>query len=158
MFNRAEPSAANRYQAAHAALIADSYRRLIGRELMPPRADAAAFARALYEGAFVVLAHDAAEDPVFFYANLAAQRLFEMDWSAMTAMPSRFSAEAPAQTVRQDFLARVARDGFVDDYAGVRISRSGRRFAISGATVWNLLDAGGRRSGQAACFAEWTRL
>jgi hypothetical protein len=154
-FDRAEPSPANRFQAAHATLIAGNYRRLTQRELAPPQSDEALFARALYEAPFVVLAHDTAPDPVFFYANLTAQRLFDMSWAEMTALPSRFSAEPLAQDMRQRLLDRVARDGFIDDYEGVRISKSGRRFHISGATVWNLTDAAGRDAGQAATFAAW---
>jgi hypothetical protein len=40
----------------------------------------------------------------------------------------------------------------------VRVSASGRRFRISGATVWNLVDEQGWRRGQAAAFAEWQYL
>lgn len=43
-------------------------------------------------------------------------------------------------------------EGYIDDYAGVRITADGRRFAIAGATVWNLIDGDGTLHGQAACF------
>jgi hypothetical protein len=46
----------------------------------------------------------------------------------------------------------------VDNYSGIRISASGRRFRIENATVWNLADAGGRIHGQAATFHHWTYL
>jgi hypothetical protein len=46
----------------------------------------------------------------------------------------------------------VGRDGFIDDYAGTRISATGRRFRIERAVVWNLIDAAGVRHGQAAMF------
>jgi predicted DNA-binding protein (UPF0251 family) len=52
-------------------------------------------------------------------------------------------------------LERVAAQGFIDDYTGVRIAKSGRRFRIQRATVWNLVDSSGRRVGQAATFADW---
>ena len=52
-------------------------------------------------------------------------------------------------------LAGLTRHDIVDDYAGVRIARSGRRFAISQAQVWNIIDEHGGRHGQAATFAEW---
>jgi hypothetical protein len=48
--------------------------------------------------------------------------------------------------------------GFVDDYAGVRISRTGKRFRIEQAIVWNVVDAEGKDHGQAATFAHWTPL
>jgi hypothetical protein len=49
----------------------------------------------------------------------------------------------------------VTRQGFIDDYSGVRISKSGRRFRIARATVWNLIATDGCRCGQAAMFSRW---
>ena len=46
-------------------------------------------------------------------------------------------------------------DGYVDDYRGIRISSSGRRFEIDRATVWNLRDAAQAYAGQAATFSTW---
>jgi hypothetical protein len=152
-FDRGMPAADNGFRRASAELIASSHLRLLRRPLLAGGDD---MARRLYEAPFVVLAHDAAPDPVFFYANLAAQALFEMPWNEMVRLPSRLSAEALAREERQRLLDRVARDGFIDDYAGVRISASGRRFRITGATVWNLLDGDARTVGQAAAFARWT--
>jgi hypothetical protein len=37
----------------------------------------------------------------------------------------------------------------------VRVSKSGRRFLIDRATVWNLLDDSGAHYGQAATFSAW---
>jgi len=48
--------------------------------------------------------------------------------------------------------------GPVDDYSGIRISQSGRRFRIEQAIVWNLIDAAGHLCGQAATFDTWTPL
>jgi len=73
-------------------------------------------------------------------------------------MPSRLSAEPLAREERARLLAAVTARGFVDDYAGVRISRTGRRFRIERATVWNLADPAGLRLGQAAAFDRWTEL
>jgi hypothetical protein len=41
---------------------------------------------------------------------------------------------------------------------GVRVSRTGRRFLVSNATVWNLTDELGRAAGQAATFSTWKNL
>jgi hypothetical protein len=155
VFDRAEPCSANGYQAEHAALIAHDYARLTRRFLVGTNPNPAGFAEALYDAPFVVLAHDCAPDPVFFYANRAAQTLFEMNWSEITALPSRLSAEPLAQAARHDLLERVLRAGFIDNYEGVRIAKSGRRFHITQATVWNL-HKDERRIGQAATFANWT--
>lgn len=132
-------------------LLTDSHRRVVGTSLVPADIDAHEAATWLYESApFAVLAHDTAPDPVFVYGNRRAQSLFGYDWDEFTTLPSRLSAEAPERSQRQAFLERVARDGFVDDYRGVRISKSGERFWIEQVTVWQLLDPAGRCLGQAA--------
>ncbi len=156
MYNRDEPSESNQYQATHVALIVDSHRRLLGHDLLASHGNPNQIARELYEAPFVVLAHDTASDPLFFYANRQAQQLFEMSWEQMVALPSRHSAEPMAQSERQRLLDRVARQGFIEDYAGVRVSRSGKRFLIERATVWNLIDQTSTVVGQAAAFDHWT--
>jgi hypothetical protein len=149
------PGPANDYHAALVALLRHAHRHWTGVELIGAEADPAGTARALYEAPFAVLAHDTAADPCFTYANLTAQRLFERDWRDIIGLPSRLSAEAPARAEREALLARVAAHGFIDDYSGIRIARSGRRFRIEHATVWNLIDAHGALLGQAACFSHW---
>jgi hypothetical protein len=52
-------------------------------------------------------------------------------------------------------LTAVTQQGYIDDYSGIRISRTGRRFRILQATVWNLIDAHDRYAGQAASFDRW---
>jgi hypothetical protein len=152
------PSPANEFLATHARLLLDSHQRLTGRALIPAAATEFETARHLYHAPFVVLSHGMEADPLFNYANLTAQRLFEMDWDAMIGLPSRYSAEAPERGERERLLARVATQGYIDDYAGVRVSRTGRRFRIEAATVWNLTDAQGRPQGQAAAFGRWFSL
>ena len=158
MYSRDEPTEFNAYQATHSALIIDSHRRLLGHALLASHGNPNQIARELYEAPFVVLAHDTASDPVFFYANRRAQQLFEMSWEQMIALPSRHSTEPLAQSERQRLLDRVARHGFIDDYTGVRVSRTGKRFLIERATVWNLIDQTGTVMGQAAAFDHWTPL
>lgn len=154
-----EPAADNAFQRAHASLLIESFRRLTGRDLLPAdAADVAESARRLYHAPFVVLSHDTAPDPVFTYANLAAQRLFEMPWDRIVGMASRYSAEPLAREERQRLLACVASHGYIDDYSGVRVSSTGKRFLVRDATVWNLVDAAGKLLGQAATFADWTAL
>ncbi|MFE0758224.1 MEKHLA domain-containing protein [Inquilinus sp. NPDC058860] len=139
-------------------LLAGSHARLVGAPLLPEEAgaDAAEQARWLYEAApFCVLAHDTDADPRFVYANKAAQARFEYGWDEFTTLPSRLSAEAPDRAERQRLLDTVTRDGFIGDYRGLRIARSGRRFWIENATVWQLIDETGTLHGQAAAFREW---
>ncbi|MCI5166336.1 MAG: MEKHLA domain-containing protein [Candidatus Electrothrix sp. GM3_4] len=72
--------------------------------------------------------------------------------------PSRYTAETPDREERAQLLAQVATDGFIDDYAGVRVSKHGRRFRIEQAVVWNFADETGSFCGQAAMFESWTFL
>lgn len=153
-----EPAPDNTWQADHAALLLDSHRRLTGRPLMPPCLNPEQAARALYMAPFVVLSHDTAADPVFTYANLAAQQLFGLPWKEIIGLASRYSAEPLARDERQRLLDQVAAQGYIDDYQGVRVAKSGQRFRICRATVWNLVDTAGRLHGQAATFSDWTLL
>lgn len=154
----AEPLVAAAPDTELALLLLASHRRLTGRELLPPAATPELTARALYDAPFVVLAHDASADPLFTYANRAAQRRFAMTREQIVGLPSRLSAEPLVREERQRLLERVAAQGYIDDYRGVRIDARGRRFEIRRATVWNLLDAAGAVVGQAAAFSEWTEL
>jgi hypothetical protein len=142
---------------AHVARLLATYDQFIGRPLLartPAETDAECALR-LYHAPFAVLSHGIEPDPLFNYANLAAQRLFEHTWDEFVGMPSRLSAEAPERGERERLLARVSAHGYIDDYSGVRIAKSGRRFRILRAVVWNLSDARGRPIGQAASFSAW---
>ncbi|NBU39578.1 MAG: MEKHLA domain-containing protein [Planctomycetia bacterium] len=92
------------------------------------------------------------------YGNRAALDLWEMTAAEFRGTPSRLTAEPVHRDERARLLERTRRDGFVDDYRGIRISRTGRRFLIERAIVWNLTDTDGTLRGQAATFAEWTPL
>lgn len=87
-----------------------------------------------------------------------ALKLFNLTLEQFTKLPSRFSAEAMYRDERARLLDIVARDNFIDDYTGIRISSTGHRFRIEQATVWNLIDVAGRIHGQAATFERWTTL
>jgi hypothetical protein len=140
-----------------AALLADSHLRLVGTPLVDPDIAAADTARWLYEDApFVVVAHNTDADPRFVYANRTAQRCFEYDWDEFITLQSRLSAEQPNRDERARLLDDVRSKGYSSDYRGLRIAKSGRRFWIENALVWNLVDRAGVYRGQAARFARWT--
>lgn len=141
--------------AGRERLIGESFARLIGRSLLEPDADPA---RALWSLPAVVVAHGTQDDPLFFYGNRAALDLFEMTASAFIRLPSRKSAEPLERSERARLMDRVTRQGFIDDYSGIRISSTGQRFRIEQAVVWNLIDGDGRYCGQAATFECWTML
>ncbi len=134
-------------------LLTGNFAHLLGRPLV----DAARGAGWLYhEAPFAVLAHNTDPDPRFIYANKTAQACFEYAWDEFITLPSRLSAEAPNRAERQRLMDTVARTGFISDYRGVRISKSGRRFWIENGIVWQLFDQAGNPSGQAATFSGWT--
>lgn len=134
------------------ARIASSYNTLTGHGLVPPADD---IAHALWTAPAAIVAHGTEPDPIFFFGNETALRLFEMSFEEFTRLPSRLSAEPLARDERARLLDRVTRLGFIDDYAGIRISSTGRRFRIANAAVWNLIDEHGHPAGQAATFADW---
>jgi MEKHLA domain len=142
----------------HAALLRNSYRHWTGNTLLASEVSPADAVRALYEAPFALVSHDAQPDPVFTYGNRLALQLFEMTWDEFTALTSRLSAEPANQKERYRLLAQVSTQGYSDHYSGVRISKTGRRFMIRAATVWNLIDGEGYYRGQAAVIREWRAL
>jgi hypothetical protein len=136
----------------------DSFARLLGRELVARNGSPAEQAERLFRAPFVVVSHGTQADPVLNYGNARALVLWEMTWEELTQTPSRLTAEPVHRDERARLLARTRVHGFVDDYSGIRISKTGRRFRIEQAIVWNLADAAGEHRGQAATFDCWTPL
>ncbi|MGC9942237.1 MAG: MEKHLA domain-containing protein [Verrucomicrobiota bacterium] len=143
------------FALAHAQTLARSFKHLTQRDLLPGEADPAKLSEQLYGAPFVLVSHGTQTDPILNYGNRAALALWEMTWDEFTRTPSRLTAEAPNREERARLLAAVTARGFIDDYAGVRISKTGRRFEISQATVWNLVSLDRTFYGQAAMFREW---
>lgn len=149
------PSKDNHFLSDHANVLNTSYRKLVGSDLVVNYTNHQSLAEALFYAPFVVVSHNTEADPVFNYANLKALQLFEFDWDEFTALPSRLSAEPAHQSERAKLLADVAKKGFSNGYTGVRVTKSGARFLIQNAVVWNLFDKTGTYAGQAARFDEW---
>ena len=146
------PAASNLWHHEWLRLLDSSLRKCSGTAILPaPDASPAQCSTVASSDDLVVVSHDGAEDPVFNYASKAALDLWEMDWETFTSTPSRFSAEPDEREARAELLRRVTEDGYVDDYCGVRISSSGKRFEVRDAYVWNVYD-GETRVGQAALF------
>ena len=146
------PAASNLWHHEWLRLLDSSLRKCSGTAILPaPDASPAQCSTVASSDDLVVVSHDGAEDPVFNYASKAALDLWEMDWETFTSTPSRFSAEPDEREARAELLRRVTEDGYVDDYCGVRISSSGKRFEVRDAYVWNVYQ-GEERVGQAALF------
>ena len=157
-FPNSEPCEANQFFAEHVALLLVSLRRWTGRDLVDPQLPRVEQARQLFAAPFALLSHDTAADPILNYGNRAAMQLFELNWEELSQTPSRLTAEPVHRDERARLLDTVTRQGYIDDYRGVRISRTGRRFLIDTATVWTVLDERGAPYGQAATFSAWKYL
>ncbi len=139
-------------------LLMNSYRHWVGRDLLLRKGEPEAQAQALFLAPFVVVSHGTEEDPILNYGSHLAMALWEMTWEELLQTPSRLTAEVVNRAEREWMLERARTRGYMDNYRGVRISHSGRRFLIENAVVWNVIDATGRRLGQAATFSHWTFL
>ena len=142
----------------HGRALIQSFKRLVGRELIHATGDPAQDAATLFHARFALLSHGLEADPVLNYGNQMALDLWEMDFPAFTQMPSRLTAEPMLRDERQRLMELAARKGFIDDYAGIRISASGARFRISNVILWSVTDDSGARLGQAAMFDTWEKL
>ncbi|ODT43574.1 MAG: MEKHLA domain-containing protein [Nitrospira sp. SCN 59-13] len=136
----------------------DSYRHCVGRELMERVGGGEAQAQALFTAPMVVVSHGTQDDPILNYGSQLALTLWEMTWEQLVQTPSRLTAEPVNRTERESMLERARVQGYIDNYRGIRISNSGRRFLIEHAIVWNVVDRAGYRQGQAATFSRWTFL
>jgi len=141
--------------ARHVVILQESYRRCTGRYLFNPKLTASEAVVWLEQAPFALVSHGTQPDPVFNYGNQTALQLFGMSREEFIRMPSRLSAEPLERTERERLLERVLRDGYIDNYTGIRIAADGRRFLIRHATVWNLLDETGQFYGQAAVIPKW---
>lgn len=144
---------------AYNRLMANSFRRFTGQEIVADAAglNASELAEALFTAPQAIVSHGIEADPIFRYANAQALNLWEMDWDTFTRLPSRHSAEPDngIQSDRNALLKAALAQGYVDHYAGIRVSASGRRFYIEDTVLWNVVDEAGTRHGQAAFIRRW---
>jgi hypothetical protein len=139
-------------------ILLNSYEKLLKKPLMERKGDLLEQAEALFLAPFVVVSHGTESDPVLNYGNQMALKLWETSWEDFIRTPSRLTAEPINREERERMLALAAQQGFIDDYRGIRISKTGHRFSIEGAIVWNLANSQDCACGQAATFSQWTFL
>ena len=109
-------------------ILLTSYRRFVGVDLLARDGSDQDQSRALFEAPFVVVSHGTQTDPVLNFGNQAALDLWELKLETLLKTPSRMTAEPAHRDERARLLERTSRDGFVDDYRGIRIASTGRRF------------------------------
>jgi MEKHLA domain len=142
---------------AHAQTLLYSFHQWFDRDLLDSQSPDRV-AEALYLAPFALLSHGCEPDPILNYGNQTALTLWEMTWQDFTAMPSRFTAEPEIREERSQLLTQAKQQGYLTDYAGVRISSTGKRFIIRKAIIWRVFDEAGQVSGQAATFDDWEPL
>jgi hypothetical protein len=135
----------------------DSYLHWTNKTLLPHIVSGNQ-ASALHAAPFGLLCHDGAPDPLFTYANLNAQKLFDRCLMDFIGLPSRLSAESVMQGARHSKLQEALHNGIITDYSGVRVSATGRRFFIQNVSIWNVKDDLGTLIGQAAMIPHWDYL
>ena len=139
---------------ARSQVILDSFRSLLGRELIDRSGDPREDDRRLLELPQGVLAHDTSTPPRLDWANLAAAAAFDATPESLLGLPSAATAPADAAEDRERLFRSLRPRGFVTGYRGTRISLAGRRFVIEDVTVLELRDASGRPTGHAAIIGK----
>jgi hypothetical protein len=149
------PSDENCYLKDYIFLITNSLKKLTSIEIVDSSLSIEEQAKQVFHSDYILLAHNASNDPIFNYANQRALQLFEMSWDEFTNMPSKYSAESDERGKREKFLAEVEEKGYSKDYSGIRISKTGKRFEIKNVILWNVYDSENIRIAQAALFEEY---
>ena len=142
----------------HVEILLDSFKKKVGRNLIPRSGNPIEDLKSVEKADFVLVSHDAQEDPVLNYGNPKALSLWEMSWNEFIQTPSKETAEAEEREDRKQMLEEALQNGFFENYEGVRISKSGNRFRIKSALIWNVEDHEGNSLGQAAVFDKYEEL
>ncbi len=145
---------------AHNQALLNSYRSHLGIELIDRSGSLLEQSQRLWHAPIVVLSHDGQADPIFTYGNQLALDLWEFDWESFIQLPSRLSAEPDAQADRDRLLAEAKAQGYIQNYQGIRRSRSGVRFWIENVTLWSFPNHASQKDAsqtiaQAATFSNW---
>ena len=148
------PPASLGFMIRHTRLMLSNYRRWTGKTLWPEDRPDEILAPEVFNAPSVLVSAGNQEDPILNYGNQKALEVWEMDWETLICTPGRHTAEALEREARAHFLETVRKQGYIDDYHGIRISRTEKRFEIRGAVVWNLVDEYGVYAGQAATFSK----
>jgi len=139
----------------HCNLLLRSYRRLLNKDLITTSNDILENSFQLFHAPFILVSHGIEKDPIFNYANEKALKTWEMSWEEFVGLPSRFSVEKTETDDREKLLSEAQVKGYVSNYLGIRITKSGRRFKIIDTILYNLTDEGGNYKGQVAVIPKW---
>ncbi|WP_419901748.1 MEKHLA domain-containing protein [Kiloniella sp.] len=152
------------FHQQHAKRLVESFKLVTGGDLInipeTPSLEpgSKSLAQQLFDASFVVVSHNGGSDPKLNYGNQVALDLWEMSWDDFIGTPSRQTAEVEYREDRAAMLEQARVKGYIDDYEGIRISSSGRRFKIESTIIWAVPAIGNDREGQAATFSKWRYL
>ena len=139
-------------------ILSGNFNQLLDKDLVAPANTPEQLAQTLFNAPFVIVSHGTQADPILNYGNQIALQLWSISWDEFVKTPSRLTADTVNQSVRAQMLEQAAKKGYIDNYQGIRISRTGQRFLIEQAIIWNLTDEFGKKCGQAATFSDWKLL
>jgi hypothetical protein len=107
---------------------------------------------------FVVVSHGTQSEPIFNYGNQKGLDLWEVTWDEFIQMPSRKTAAPVDEDERNQLLTQAHQQGYIDNYSGVRQSKTGKRFKLENVVLWNVVDRDLNDRGQAAMFSDYVYL
>ncbi|MCZ4282784.1 MEKHLA domain-containing protein [Kiloniella laminariae] len=145
----------------HALRLTQSFKLATGRDLLAQQQEQLemieghTLGQCLFSAPQIIVSHDGCEDPLLNYGNRAALELWDMTWDEFVGTPSRYTAEPHERGDRSSMLEQARAKGYIDNYQGIRISSTGRRFMIRNAIIWAVPGFNNSKSGQAATFNEW---
>ena len=143
---------------AQTQILARCLKHWTGRDLFAGNFSPEELAEKVFHASYALVSHGTELEPVLNYGNGTALWLWKMPWEEFTRTPSRYTAEEMHRAERAELLAKVTARGFIDNYKGIRIAKTGQRFRILDGTVWNLFGEDGNPCGQAAMFSRWEML
>lgn len=135
-------------------ILANSYRQVLGENLIDSDTPEQ-LSQALFHAPFVLVSHGTQADPIFNYANQTALQIWGLSWDEFIQTPSASVTQPDEMEDRASMLKQAAEQGYIDNYQGTRIAKTGKKFLIKQVKLWNLQDEKGDRCGQAATFASW---
>jgi len=120
-------------------LILTSYRKIFDKDLISIDSNQS-LEEVLFKANFYLVSHQYQNEPILVYANQKVLERWEMTWEQFIGTPSKYTAETDLQSNRAKMLAIAEKQGYFDNYEGVRISAKGNRFWIKKALIFNIYE------------------
>lgn len=139
-------------------ILLDSYKKLLGKELIERKGNKIEQSKILFFTPFAVCSHGTEKDPIYNYGNQSGLVLWERSWEELIQTPSRTTTEPLLREERKKLLEETTNQGFITNYQGIRISKTGKKYQINDITIWNLYNKDNQYCGQAATFSDWILL